>query len=65
VKILKQVAGEELVHAGGFLRLLRALEPGEEVLYAEGATESEGTIKKMKWRIPLKNSAPVMASVAA
>jgi rubrerythrin len=47
-KVLKEIADEELVHAGEFLRLLRELAPGEEALYAEGAKEVEGTIKKMK-----------------
>jgi rubrerythrin len=47
-KVLKEVADEELVHAGEFLRLLRELAPGEAALYAEGAKEVEGTIKKMK-----------------
>jgi hypothetical protein len=65
VKTFKQLADEELVQAGDFLRLLRALELGEEVLHAEGAMELEGTTKKMKWRIPLKNSAPFMAGAAA
>ncbi len=48
VKVLKEIADEELVHAGEFLRLLRELAPGEEALYAEGAREVEGAIKKMK-----------------
>jgi rubrerythrin len=47
-KVLKEIADEELVHAGEFLRLLCELAPGEEALYAEGAKEVEGTIKKMK-----------------
>jgi rubrerythrin len=47
-KVLKEVADEELVHAGEFLRLLRELAPGEAAFYAEGAKEVEGMIKKMK-----------------
>ncbi len=47
-KVLKEIADEELVHAGEFLRLLRELAPGEEAFYAKGAKEVEGTIKKLK-----------------
>src|SRR5450631_566933 len=48
VKVLKDIADEERVHAGEFLRLLREIAPAEEKLYAEGAKEVEGMIKKMK-----------------
>jgi rubrerythrin len=48
VKVLKEIADEELVHAGEFLRLLRELAPDEAKLYAKGAKEVEGKIKKMK-----------------
>jgi rubrerythrin len=48
VKVLKEIADEELVHVGEFLRLLRKLAPNEEKLYAKGAKEVEGIIKKMK-----------------
>jgi rubrerythrin len=47
-EVLKEIADEELVHAGEFLRLLRELAPNEEKLYAKGAKEIEGKIKKMK-----------------
>ncbi|MDO8805290.1 MAG: ferritin family protein [Elusimicrobiota bacterium] len=46
--VLKDIADEEIVHAGEFLRLLHALAPGEKKLYAEGAEEVEGMIKKLK-----------------
>ena len=46
--VLKEIADEELVHVGEFLRLLRELAPNEEKLYAKGAKEIEGKIKKMK-----------------
>ena len=46
-KVLKDIADEELVHAGEFLRLLRVLSPDEEKFYAEGAEEVEKLIKKM------------------
>ena len=47
-EVLKDVADEERVHAGEFLRLLRHLEPDEEKFYAEGAEEVEEFIKKLK-----------------
>ena len=48
VEVLKEVADEELVHVGEFLRLLRELAPDEEKFYAKGAKEVEGKIKKKK-----------------
>ena len=48
VEVLKDIADEERVHAGEFLRLLRELAPDEEKLYAEGAKEVEKEIRKMK-----------------
>ena len=48
IEVLKDIADEELVHAGEFLRLLHELAPGEKKLYAEGAKEVETEIKKMK-----------------
>ena len=48
VKVLKEIAYEELVHAGEFLRLLQELAPDEDKFYAKGAKEVEGKIKKMK-----------------
>jgi rubrerythrin len=47
-EVLKDIADEELVHAGEFLRLLHELAPDEKKLYAEGAKEVEDEIKKMK-----------------
>ncbi|MDR3413408.1 MAG: ferritin family protein [Formivibrio sp.] len=41
VAVLKDIADEELVHAGEFLKLLYALAPDEEALYAKGAREVE------------------------
>ena len=52
VEVLKDIADEERVHAGEFLRLLRELAPDEEKFYAEGAKEVEGEIGKMKQRTP-------------
>jgi len=48
VEVLKDVADEERVHAGEFLRLLRELAPDEEKFYAEGAEEVEEEIEKLK-----------------
>jgi rubrerythrin len=48
VEVLKNIADEERVHAGEFLRLLRELAPEEETFYAQGAAEVEAEIKKMK-----------------
>ena len=48
VKVLKEIADEELVHAGEFLRLLRELAPDEQRFYAMGSKEVKGRIKKMK-----------------
>jgi rubrerythrin len=50
IEVLKDVADEERVHAGEFLRLLRELAPDEEKLYAEGAEEVEEEIEKLKKR---------------
>jgi rubrerythrin len=48
IEVLRNIADEERVHAGEFLRLLRELAPDEEYFYAKGATEVEDEIKKMK-----------------
>jgi len=48
IEVLKDIADEEKVHAGEFLRLLRHLDPNEEKFYAEGAEEVEEMIKKLK-----------------
>ena len=39
--VLIDIADEEKVHAGEFLRLLRELDPEEEKFYSEGAREVE------------------------
>ncbi len=49
-EVLKDIADEELVHAGEFLRLLHELAPGEAKFYAEGAAEVEEEIAKQKKR---------------
>ncbi|MCK9555771.1 rubrerythrin [bacterium] len=45
--VLKDIADEERVHAGEFLRLLKELAPDEEGFYAKGAEEVEEEIEKM------------------
>lgn len=54
IEVLKDIADEELVHVGEFLRLLYELAPDEKKLYAEGAKEVETEIMKMKERMPKK-----------
>ncbi len=48
IKVLTDIANEERVHAGEFLRLLRELAPDEEEYYKEGAEEVEEEIEKLK-----------------
>ncbi len=48
IEVLKDIADEERVHAGEFLRLLRVLAPDEEKFYAKGAEEVEGEIRKTR-----------------
>ena len=48
IAVLMDIAGEELRHAGQFLRLLYQLAPDEEKLYALGAKEVEREIEKSK-----------------
>lgn len=48
IEVLKDIADEERVHAGEFLRLLRELDPDEHKFYTEGAEEVEEEIEKMK-----------------
>lgn len=47
IEVLREIADEERVHAGEFLRLLRELAPDEEEFYAKGAAEVEGEIQKL------------------
>ena len=47
IEVLKDIADEERVHAGEFLRLLKHLAPDEEGFYREGAEEVEEEIKKL------------------
>jgi len=47
-EVLKDIADEEKVHAGEFLRLLHELAPDEKKFYDEGAEEVEEEIEKQK-----------------
>lgn len=55
VGVLKDIADEERVHAGEFLRLLRELAPDEEEFYAKGIKEVEAMIETMRYGILGKN----------
>ncbi|MEG2076634.1 MAG: ferritin family protein [Victivallaceae bacterium] len=46
--VLADIADEELVHAGEFLRLLKELAPNEPDLYADGAKEVEELFEKLE-----------------
>ena len=46
-EVLEDIADEERVHAGEFLRLLKHLAPDEEKFYAEGAEEVEEEMAKL------------------
>ena len=47
-EVIKDIADEERVHAGDFLRLLKELAPDEQKFYEEGAAEVEEEIAKIK-----------------
>jgi len=48
IEVLKDIADEERIHAGEFLRLLHHLAPDEQKFYDEGYREVEDEIKKLK-----------------
>ena len=48
IEVLEDIANEEKVHAGEFLRLLHELDPKESGYYQEGAEEVEAEIKKFR-----------------
>ena len=47
VEVLKDIADEERVLEGEFLRLLKELAPEDDKLYGEGAREVEEAIEKL------------------
>ncbi len=48
VDVLTDIADEERVHAGEFLKLLYELAPDEQKLYAEGAEEVQEMLDELK-----------------
>ncbi|BBB47199.1 ferritin family protein [Pelolinea submarina] len=48
IQVLTEIADEERVHAGEFLRLLYELAPDEKDFYAEGTKEVEEKIEENK-----------------
>jgi rubrerythrin len=46
VEVLKDIADEERVHVGEFLRLLRELAPDEETFYSKGQKKSKKKSRK-------------------
>jgi rubrerythrin len=46
-EVLKDIADEERVHAGEFMKLLYNLDPEEEGYYKEGFDEVEEEFKKL------------------
>ena len=49
-EVLTDIADEERVHAGEFLRLLKHLAPDEQKFYSEGEEEVDEMMKKLKVR---------------
>ena len=47
IEVLKDIADEERVHAGEFLKLLYQLAPDEEKFYGEGFEEVEEMIEEL------------------
>ncbi len=45
--VLRDIADEEIVHAGEFMRLLKELAPEEAELYAKGEEEVEEIIEEL------------------
>lgn len=48
ISVLTDIADEERVHAGEFLRLLHELAPDEQAFYDEGTAEVEEEIEEFK-----------------
>jgi len=48
IEVLEDIANEEKVHVGEFLRLLYELDPKESIYYQEGAAEVKAEIEKLK-----------------
>ncbi len=50
IAVLEDIANEERVHAGEFLRLLKELAPDEEKFYDEGSEEVEEELEELGLR---------------
>ena len=48
IEVLRDIADEERVHAGEFLRLLYELAPDEKKFYDEGAKEVQEMIDRLR-----------------
>ncbi|MDD4185628.1 MAG: rubrerythrin, partial [Candidatus Methanomethylophilaceae archaeon] len=48
IAVLTDIADEERVHAGEFMRLLMELDPDEAKFYAEGEEEVEEIIEELR-----------------
>jgi len=55
-EVLLDIADEERVHAGEFLRLLQELAPDEADFYSQGAAEVEAEIAKFSTRNTSQNT---------
>ncbi len=64
-RVLMDIADEEIVHAGEFLRLLKELAPREETLYAEGAMEVQEMIDSLAGAAGEPAAEPVGAEASA
>lgn len=53
-QVLKEIADEEIVHAGEFLRLLHHLAPDEAALYEQGSQEVNAIMERVRGGCPDK-----------
>ena len=65
IKVLKDIADEEIVHAGEFLRLLHELSPEEAGFYEDGAKEVEEMIAAVKDAAPGQETDGAAATVGS
>lgn len=64
-KVLVDIANEERVHAGEFLRLLKELDPQEEMFYQQGAQEVETEFLGGAGPVEQNAAAPPKSSASA
>lgn len=65
-KVLKDIAEEEVVHAGEFLRLLVHLRPEEFKSYLEGIKETEDILKNARhFALPQKSKKSLASTIKA